>query len=364
MPRYNDYHGMNLGLLQSDVLRKLWINPQEDSDGWPADVAFLKYSESRVNRKLNQYYTDLVVTSKALTQWFILPFTANYSQYQVPIGIYDIDRVFVFSSATAYSELEVLDESQIEESLSPGWRSASGTPEYCYVGDRAGMTIKLGFAPAPSSSATAVTVGSGGTTETRPLGAADTVYGVAGVDSSGTSYVDSEGQNFGYLTASLSVMNITTNTVGTISSIGTTNSDYDTLVCSITWSPGDEMRVFAGELIGTIAIGSLDASYILNATIGSFPSPGITMAANNALVRGFSLPVKLSSKYQYPELSPMFHSAISLGAAADLGKEEPTDTQEYKQALMYEQQYGMLVAQLSAFAGQQYQTAARIISRR
>jgi len=364
MPRYNDYHAMNLGLLQSSLLRKLWINPLEDDNGWPADTAFLKYAESRVNRKLNQYYTDLVTSTKCLQSWFIFPFTANYSQYQVPVGVFDIDRVFMFTSATGYEELKVQEEAYIEEVLSPGWRSASGTPEYAYVGDRAGMTIKLGFAPAPSTSATAVTIAAGGTTETRPLGGVDSVYGVAGVDSATTSYVDSEGQDLGYLVALQPIMNITTNTVGTITSIGTTNSDNDTLVCSITWTPGDEMRVFAGELIGTISVGNLDASYILNPTIGAFPAPGITMAANNVLVRGFSLPVKLSSKYQYPELNAIFHEAIALGAAADLGKEEPVDTQEYKQALAYEQQYNMIVAKLSMFTGQQYQTSARIISRR
>jgi len=364
MPQYNDYHAMNLGLLQSSLLRKLWINPSEDDNGWPADTAFLKYSESRINRKLNQYYADLVASAKCLHSWFILPFTANYSQYQVPIGIFDIDRVFMFTSSTCYEELKVHEESYIEEVLSPGWRSVSGIPAYAYVGDRSGMTVKLGFAPAPNTAATAITITSGGTTETRPLGGTDSVYGVAGVDSAATSYVDSQGQDFGYLTPSQPIMNITTNTIGTITSISTTNSDNDTLVCSITWSPGDEMRVFAGELIGTVSIGSLDASYILNPIIGAFPSSGITMAANNVLVRGFSLPVKLSSKYQYPELNPIFHEAIVLGAAADLGKEEPVDTQEYKQALAYEQQYNIIIAKLSMFTGQQYQTPAKIISRR
>ena len=80
------------------------------------------------------------------------------------------------------------------------------------------------------------------------------------------------------------------------------------------------------------------------------------MAAGNLLVRGFMQPMLLRDYYQYPELNPMFHQAIALGAAADLGMEEPTDSPEFAQAQIYQQSFNQAMAALSTFASLQYKT--------
>lgn len=366
MSQYTDFHAMNLGELETDVLRKLWINASEDSNGFPAAAAFAKYSKYRVDKKINQVYSDMVIMTNAISKWFILPLVANYTQYPVPQGIYDIKCVYYFSSAASYVELDVEDEGIIEDLLNPGWRSYPSIPMYAYVGDSIGMRVKLGIAPASKTSATAITIAAGGDTVARPYGSVDAVSGSASPDSAATAYVDSEGQNFDSLgiIVGLFIYNITTATMGAITSITTTNTSYDTINSAVTWTPGDEMRIFAGDSTGFIEITDQDASYILSPVLGAFPNPGITMAANNLLVHGYSQPVKLVDEWQYPELNPLFHAGIALGAAALLGKEEPPDSPEYAQAIAYENDFNKNVGSLSGFATSRFHQGAQIISRR
>lgn len=365
MPTYNDYYALNLGELETEVLRKSWINANEDGDGFAPDASFIKYTRYRVDKKINQAYMELVFSSRALRSWFILPLKNGFTQYPVPAGVFDIETVYLFQSASSYCKLEVEEISYIEDQLSPGWMTTPGIPEYAYVGERVGMRIKLGVAPASTQDATAITVGTGGVSTTRPYGGVDGVFGAAGAASSGVNYVDSSGQDFVALgvVVGLKVYNITTNTTGIISSITTTTNDNDTLVSTVTWTAGDTMRILSGEIGSTISIGDDEATYILSPTSGNYPFPLITMAANNLLVRGWTLPVMLVSKYQYPELSPYFHQAIATGAAMMLGKEEPPDSLEFKQALVYEEAYLRAKAELSGFVGDQYKTAPRMISR-
>jgi hypothetical protein len=303
--------------------------------------------------------------TKAIKKWFILPLLANYTEYPVPQGVFDIELVYLFNSATSYSELKVYDLGYIEESLSPGWRGYPSTPRYAYVGKNQGMNVNLGVAPASKTSATAVTIVTGGYTVTRPFGSVDGIYGSAAPGSATITYVDSEGQNFVTMGLAIGqkIMNITNDLLGTVVSIGTTNTANDTIVTDLTWIPGDEMRILAGDAVGTLAITAQEASYILSAVKGSMPTPGITMAANNLLVCGYSQPVKLVEAYQYPELNPLFHAGIALGAAALLGKEDPADSPEFAQAITYEEDYLKNIGSLSTFMTDQYSQGAQIISR-
>lgn len=373
MPETINIFAMNLGELETEVLKKLWVDAQEDSNGFAADAAFVnKYSRYRVRKKLNQAYSQMVSKSRALKSWFIITLSSGYSQYQIPLNCFDIDKVYYFTSATTYSELEVYEESYLEE-LIPGWKTVPGTPQYAYSADRNKMGVKLGVAPPPSADGTAITLGSGLYEGATPYGTVEGVSGSAGVGSGTNIYIDAHGQDFTALGViiGLTILNITDGSKGVITSISTTNTDNDTINCSGNlsggstniWTPGDEMRIIGGEYGGFIEIGDLDASYILSSIAGHLPRPGITMAAGNLLVQGFFYPTLLVDKYQYPELPPMFHPAIAIGAASLLGKEEPADSAEYAQAMKYEEEFVGQSMLLTGHISSQYKGDYGIVSK-
>ena len=358
MPENIHVFAMNLGELETDVLKKLWITVSEDSNGFAPDEAFVKYSRYRVRKKINQIYSEMVTQTRTLKSWFIIPLSAGYSQYPVPQNCYDIESVYYFSGATTYSKLTVYDEETIEDTLSPGWMTQTGTPCYAFVGDRVKMGIKLGVAPPPARSATAITLAATLDTMNQPYGALEAVSGHAMIGSGTNIYVDAHGQNFDELGVVLgaTILNLTDGSRGVITSLSTTNSTNDTINCSANlsggslnvWTAGDDMRIIGGEYGGVIELGDTEASYILAPNAGQLPKPSITMAANNLLVRGFMYPILLADQYQYPEMPPVFHAAIAVGAAAALGLEEPTDSPEFAQAQAYQQSYGAALDSLSA----------------
>lgn len=374
MPQNIIVNAMNLGELETEVLRKLWIDTTEDTDGFSPDSAFSKYSRYRVRKKINQAYLELATLTKAIRSWFIITLTANYSQYLVPPNCFDIEDVYYFSSATVYEKLDVYEESLIEEQLSPGWKTTPGTPAYAYVADRNKMGVKLGLAPAPTTSGTALTLGTGVYSKTQPYGVIEAVSGYANPGSATNTYTDAAGQNFDNLgvVIGLTLFNISDGSTGIITSITTVGSSYDTLICSAgfsggsvnAWTPGDAMRVLGGEYGGLVQIGDVEAEFLLTGTIGKLPSPGITMAAGNVLVRGIMHPVLLVNKYQYPELSPICHPYIALGAAALLGIEEPADSPEFAQVKVYEEKFNSASILFGGISAAQYKGKVQLWSRR
>ena len=356
---------MNLGELETEVLRKLWINPSEDSNGFPTATAFGKYSEYRIRKKINKSYSDLVTMTRAIRSWFVVTLKANYTQYPVPLNCFDIGEVYYYTSPTLYTKLDVFEEDLIESRLAPGWRSNPGIPQYAYTADRNKMGVKLGVAPAPIVDGTAITLGSGVLNKAQSHGVSEALSGSASPNSGALVYVDSHGQNFDSLGVipGLTIVNITDGSIGIIASLSTTNTANDTIICvsliggsTNAWTPGDEMRLIGGEHSEFIEIGQTDAECLLSPIIGQLPTPGITMAAGNLLVRGFMQPNLLREYYQYPELNPMFHQSIALGAAADLGMEEPADSPEFAQSQIYQQSYNQSIGALSTFASLQYKS--------
>ena len=366
MPENIQIYAMNFGQIQSEVLGLLWIDAQEDSDGMPAATAFSKYSQYKVKKKINQAYSEIMALTRTLKSWFIIPLTANYYQYPVPLNCFDISRVYYFSSATNYTKLEVNDENFIEDELSEGWKTTPGTPEYAFVADRSKMVVKLGVAPAPSSSATAITLASTVSEKAQPYGTVEAVSGFAAPGSATNVYVDAHGQNFSDLgvIVGLITLNTTDGSRGTITSISTTNTSNDTINCSGNlsgglnniWTPGDEMRIVGGEYGGIIEIGDTEASYILAPNAGQLPSPSITMAANNLLVQGYMYPIQLVDNNQYPELASPFHYYIALRAAGLLGLKEPTDSPEFAKAQDYMSESNQVLSALAGFSAVQYKS--------
>ncbi len=374
MPENIHIFAMNLGELETDVLRKLWISTSEDSNGFSPDTAFLKYSRYRVRKKLNQAYSEVVAFARAHKSWFIITLSNGYHQYAVPQNCFDIANVYYLTTATAYEELTVYDEDIIEEVLSPGWKTLPGVPKYAYVGDRTKMVVKLGIAPPPNTDGTAITLASGVSSKSQPHGTLEAVSGSAAPGSGTNIYVDSDGQGFDDLgvIVGLIILNITDGSRGTITSISTTNTANDTITCSGNlsgglnniWTPGDEMRIIGGEYGGFIEVGDTEASYILAPNVGQIPKPGITMAAGNLLVQGYFYPILLRDKYQYPELPPIFHPYLALGAASLLGREEPADSPEFAQAVKYEEVFNKTVGLLMGFSATQYKGKFNLWSRK
>lgn len=372
MPENIQIYALNFGELKTEVLRKLWIDPDEDSNGFPAATSFIKYSEYRIKKKINQAYSEIIALTRTLKGWFIIPLIANYSQYPVPVNCFDISKVYYYNSSTTYTELPIVNEDFLEEELLSGWKSAASTPEYAFVGDRNKMVIKLGVAPAPSTSATVVTLASTLSQKAQPYGTIEAVAGSAGVGSATNVYVDSGGQDFSDLgvIVGLVVLNTTDGSRGTITSISTTNTSNDTITCSANlsgglnniWTPGDEMRIIGGEYGGFIEIGDTEAEYILAPNAGQLPQPSITMAANNLLVQGYMYPILLINNHQYPELAPPFHYFIALRAAGLLGQEEPSDSPEFSKAKDYMDESNQALAALASFSATQYKHSYQLWS--
>ncbi len=374
MPENVYIHAMKLGQIETEVLKKLWIQFEEDSDGMAPDSAFQKHSRYRVRQKINQVYSEIVALTKSIKGWFIITLKANYYQYPVPLNCFDISKVYYFYSSTTYEELKLVDEDVIESNFLPGWRTMPSTPEYAFPADWSKMNRKLGVAPPPSVDGTAITLA--GTILNRPTayGPAEAVSGSANPDSGTNVYVDSSGQNFNTLGVipGLTTLNVSDRSKGVITSVSTTNTAYDTITCSGNlsggstniWTPGDEMRVIGGEYGGFTEIGDVEAEYLLSPTIGYTPLPGVTMAKGNLLVQGFMLPILLTDKNQYPELSPILHQALGIGAAAELCKEQPTDSPEYAQGERYQADYQGKIGMFSNIVGTQYKGDIKLWSRK
>ena len=369
MPENIFFHALNLGEIETEALKRLWVQFNEDTNGHPPDTAFQKYSRYRVRKKINQVYMEVTTLVRSLKSWFIIPLTVNYYQYPVPLNCFDLDKVFYFSSATTYSELEIIDEDIIEEELSPNWRTISSTPQYAYQGDWVKMNRKLGIAPPPSSSATAITLTSTVLNRPTPYGPAEAVSGSASPASGTNIYVDSAGRDFSDygVIPGLTILNLTDGSRGVITTVSTS-----TITCSgnlsggstNVWTPGDEMRIIGGEYEGFIEIGDTEAEYLLAPNVGQLPLPGITMAANNLLVRGFMLPTLLVDVNQYPELPPFLHEALGVGAASKLALEEPVDSAEYAQADKYAAEFANAVASFGGVLKSQYKGDIKIWSKR
>jgi hypothetical protein len=369
MPKHHWFFGMNLGQLQSAVLRKLWQQFEEDDDGSPYNptVAFSKYSEYRVNQKLN--YTLALLGKFGVRSWFVITLKQNYSQYNVPPNCVDIEKVWYFSSATTYDELPVRERNELED-LIPGWMTYSGIPEYAYPADWFSTVRKLGIAPAPILDGTAITLGTGIYKQEGVYASGEGVEGSAGVGSATTTYIDSEGQNFAELGVIVgqTILNVSDDSQGVITSITTTNTTSDTLVCSAglaggnnnAWTPADEMRLLATEYGGFIEVGDNDAEYFIAPNIGQFPWPGLTLAQGNVLVEHWALPMLMREKTQYPELFPLFHNALVLGAAAEMAEEEPLDSPEFAQGKVYRERFIAESANIEATMRAQYKSSFRI----
>lgn len=348
MPENVYIHELNLGQIEAKVLKKLWIQFDFNTDGWAPATAFSKFDQTRIRDAINEAYTYMASFGRMIQQWFIIPTKTGYPQYPVPLNVVDVDKVFYFTSATDYEELKIYDRSVLDE-LEPGWRTQTGVPEYAYSGDWSRTNRKLGISPIPTTDAAAITLASTVLNKPTPYGAVEAVSGSAAPGSAVSTYIDADGQNFSNLgvVPGMTSLNITDGSRGVITSLATTNSTSDTIICSGSlsggsvnvWTPGDEMRIIAGDYGGIIEIGDTEAEFLLAPNSGQLPSPSITMAAGNLLVEAYILPVILNNLYQYPEIHPMFHPGIVLGAAALLGEEEPVDSPEFKQAADYRRRF-------------------------
>jgi len=355
---------LNLGLLKYEVLKKLWILVEEDSDGYPSGNSFTKYSEVRVGRKINESYSKIAAATRAIRSWFIIPLKATYSQYPLPVNVVGlIPPIYYYTSATHYEELNIYDRSLLNKEF-PGWRTATGEPQYAYVGDWSITGKKLGVTPTPVSDAAAIILGTGVSHVTTPVYVAQGIRGKEKTGGSATTYIDAGGQNFVSMgvVVGMVVKNTTDGSHMTITSITTTTVPNDTLVgtgglsggSDNTWSVGDKMEIPGGDYGGYTQVTDDMAKYLVSFTSGALPSPGVTMAAGNLLVESFILPVPLNSNTDVPEVHPLAHMTIVLDAAASLALEEPVTSPEYAQGQAYVQAVNQEIAYLSGLLAGQF----------
>lgn len=364
MPENLFVHAMDLGKLETEVLKKLWIQVTEDSDGYSPDAVFVKYSRYRVRQKINLVYNRIATMTRAIRSWFIIPTKTGYTQYPLPLNVLGVfEPVYYYTSSTAYDELPVYDRKTIDD-LEPGWRTQTGVPNKAYVGDWTRQGRKLGLTPTPTADATGITLAATVLERAQPFGPAEALYGSAAPASATNTYVDSDGQNFVKLgvVPGMVILNLTDLSRGTITSIATTGSTSDTIVCSANlsggslnvWTPGDEMRIIGGEYGGFFEIGDTEATYLISPTAGALPNPGVTMAAGNVLVECYIMPALLREQTQMPELHPVLHQAIAIGAAAELAEEEPMSSPEFQQSQKYWDRFNKEIAGASTWLAEHY----------
>jgi hypothetical protein len=366
MPENVYIHQLTLGQLEGEVLRKLWITFDEGTDGVPPASAFSsRLPQSRVRRKINQACAEIAARTKAIQGWFILPLKATYGQYAVPGNVFDIaSPVYYFTSSTAYDELPVYSEAELDDQR-PGWRTTTGSmPEFAYSGLSRGTQRYIGFTPTPTTSATAVTLDSTVLERDGPYGPAEGVEGTATSGSGATAMVDASAQNFVELgvVPGMVILNVSDGSKGTITTITTTATSYDTINCSggltggsaNTWTLADEFRVIGGSYGGFIEIGDTEASFLVGKYSGDIPFPKITMASGNVLFKAYLRPVLLVTKNQFPELPPELHPTVGELAAGYLAGEYPVDTAEYKQSEMYLAKANQAVVLASSYLADQY----------
>lgn len=339
---------MSLGDLETDVLRKLWRQFREDTDGWAPDVAFTEpLNRTRVRRKINQSLAEIASFSKCNKCWFIVPTKASYGQYPLPQNVVDImSPIYFFTAATTYVELDVYDEADLDDAKSgSSWRMETGSaPSVAFAGFTNRIQRYIGITPIPTVDATAYTLNAAVLERVSPSGVLGGVSGSAAAGSGATKMVDADGRNFEKLGVIVGayILNITDGSKGAITSLSTTNSTNDSINVTAltggsanTFTAGDEFRIVHGTYGGVMEIGDIDASFLLAPNPGSTPHPLITMAAGNMLVRSYIMPALLVDKFQYPELPLWYHSAISIRAAGLLAEEFPVDSPEYKQGAAY-----------------------------
>lgn len=374
MPENINVFAMNLGELEADVLRKLWIDFSEDTNGWPPNTAFTgRLTLTHVRRKINQSLAEIGALARSNKGWFILPSKANYGQYPVPYNVVDITSpIYWFTSATEYIELKVYDEQDFDLSMPmSGWRTETGSqPEYAYSGFTNKSQRYLGITPIPTGDATSITLNAAVLERSQLYGVTEAVSGSAASGSSATKMVDADGRNFQDLGVipGVYILNITDGSSGAVSALSTTNTANDTIeVTALTggstnqFNPGDEWRIVHGTYGGIVEVGDIDATSLLAPNPGSIPSPLITMAEGNMLVRAVVLPAKLVDRNQLPELPFWYHTAVSTRAAGYLAKEYPADSPEFAQGASYIQQSGEMLASLKGDAESLYKTGPRQI---
>lgn len=368
---------MNLGDLETDVLRKLWRQFREDSDGWAPDVAFTDpLSRTRVRRKINQALAEIASFAKCNKCWFVVPTKQNYGQYPVPQNVIDImSPIYYFTGASAYIELDVYDEADLDDSLSlTSWRMETGSqPSVAYAGFTNRIQRYVGIHPIPTADASAMSLDAAVLERINPSGVVGGVSGSATTGSGATKMVDADGRNFENLGVIIGayILNITDGSKGAITSLSTTNSTNDSINVSAltggsanTFAAGDEFRIVHGTYGGIIEIGDIDANFLLAPNPGSIPHPLVTMAAGNMLVRTYIMPAKLVDKYQYPELPLWYHSSISIRAAGLLAEEFPVDSPEYAQAVAYLKRSDDSIAMLRGEAREMFKGDNRYLQSR
>jgi hypothetical protein len=367
MPKNVFTYAMNLGELETEVLRKLWIDFTEDTDGWAPDTAFYgRLTRTRVRKKLNQALMEMATFGQVIRSWFIIPTKASYRDYPIPQNVFDIiPPVYFFTSSSAYEPLDVLNEEQLED-VSSGWMTDGTTtsPRYAYKGNWNRTGRFIGITPPPTSDATAITLNAAVLERSQPYGPTEAVYDYCSIDSTATKAVSSLGKNYTELgvIVGLTIYNITDGSTGVITSISTTNTTNDSInVTSLTggstnqFNPADEFRILSGTYGGIIEIGDIEASYLIAPNPGSIPQPLITMAAGNMLVKCLLYPVLLVEKYQYPELPPFAHQAVASRAAGYLAREFPPDSPEFGMGSTYIEESNQALAVLRGNMAEQYQ---------
>lgn len=379
MPENVHIHMMNLGEMETEVLRKLWRTFSEDDDGWPKATDFDetggRLTRTRVRKKLNQSLMEVCAFAKVLKGWFILPVKEDYSQYPTPLNVMDIvSPIYYFTGATDYKVLEVYDDTVLDD-IASGWRTETGTePRYAYAGYTGRTQRFLGITPTPSEDATAVTLDSSVLEKEQPYGAVEAVSGSCGPASTATSMVDANSQNFSDLgvVPGMFILNTSDDARGIITSLTTTSYTNDTIVCSggltggtnNSWTAGDEFRIIGGTYGGYIEIGDTEASFLVGQYAGDIPLPKVTMASGNILCQCYLYPTLLRDLNQYPELPPLFHQAVPMRAAAHLAMEFPMDTPEFKQGGVYMKESNNAVALASGLVAEQFKGKMKFLQSR
>ena len=350
MATFHTQSGTYAGYTRIEIIERVLWNLGSVASG---NVSYSRYPKALVIDVLNEVLRDLAVKYPTILKVCIVNTTADKGWYLCPTGMIPngIKAAYYYTTTSDYDDLEIWDRRKLDRER-PGWRTAdSGTPEIIVPGPAYGNRFTFEVYPAPDTAGSwtvnepGIYLGGSPNTMTTSVTGIATDGSASGLEDTGTNFSTSG------LADGMAVWNVTENTYGWISEIGTNRIS---LTASMTTDGTTASGDFAGggdsyEIITDFA-GVLsdwdddDEQYIFTAELGTISD--LSPQADNILIEYWSYPINLSQDTDYPQCpKTMQDAAIDLTTArlARVGHEK---TRQMELADRYEQKSLILLEQM------------------
>lgn len=314
-------------------------------------VSFSKFPQSQIRQKLNDRQNQFVYHTHCLKRSAIIRAKANYRLYRLPINCMDSGLLSVkyYDTATTYQEMEIVDQEYQNDQDEGYMTGSSSTPQRCWQGYSDGNTPVIEVYPAPETSGTAYSAGTGYALGSILPTATANITGTATSGSDATLVVTAGTFDVQGLVAGMPVLNVTDGSYSFISTIAATTI---TLSPALTggianvFAIGDTYKILAGEYMAYIDWAK-DDQYIFSANPGALGH--ITIPANSFFIQYLPYPVEFpasGSGTTYPEIPKLYHfDGLAMGVVADFLRSFHETSKQFQRAEFYENKWKEAVLQ-------------------